>query len=283
MPITHVSDTARWVAIYRAQESERPDALFHDPFARRLAGERGEAITAHMERGMQASWPMVVRTAVMDEIILRHVAEGVDTVLNLAAGLDARPWRLALPASLHWIDADLPDILGHKTATLAGDATACRYEAVPIDLADPAARQALFARVGAVSQNVLVIAEGLLIYLGDDDVAGLAADLHAIPSFRAWLIDIASPGLVKMMAKSWGKTVAAGNAPFRFAPAESTAWFAPHGWMEAEFRSTFYEGIRLNRTFRFARFFAFLGRFAGTRRQEENRRFSGIALLERRD
>ncbi|MBS1241982.1 MAG: SAM-dependent methyltransferase [Gemmatimonadetes bacterium] len=51
MPITHVSDTARWVAIDRVQESERPDAPFHDPHARRLAGEHGEVITAHVERG----------------------------------------------------------------------------------------------------------------------------------------------------------------------------------------------------------------------------------------
>ena len=47
-PIRNVSDTARWVAIYRAMESERPDALFHDPFARRLGGERGEAIAKAM-------------------------------------------------------------------------------------------------------------------------------------------------------------------------------------------------------------------------------------------
>ena|ERR1700741_2601535 len=42
--IQHISDTARWAAVYRARESEREDALFRDPFARRLAGERGEHI-----------------------------------------------------------------------------------------------------------------------------------------------------------------------------------------------------------------------------------------------
>jgi O-methyltransferase involved in polyketide biosynthesis len=33
--IRHISDTARWAAVYRAQENERRDALFRDPFARR--------------------------------------------------------------------------------------------------------------------------------------------------------------------------------------------------------------------------------------------------------
>ena len=41
--IENISDTARWVALYRAIESERPDAHFRDPYARRLLGEGGEA------------------------------------------------------------------------------------------------------------------------------------------------------------------------------------------------------------------------------------------------
>ncbi len=97
--IQHVSDTARWVALYRAMESDRRDALFRDPYARRLAGERAERILAGMKRGREWAWPMIVRTAVMDELILRAIdRDGVTTVLNLAAGLDARPYRLPLPA-----------------------------------------------------------------------------------------------------------------------------------------------------------------------------------------
>lgn len=42
--VRDVSDTALWVAVYRARETERPDALFRDPYARRLAGARGEQI-----------------------------------------------------------------------------------------------------------------------------------------------------------------------------------------------------------------------------------------------
>ena len=56
--IRHVSDTARWVALYRAMESERPDALFHDPYARTLAGERAEQIVASLPKGASMSWPM---------------------------------------------------------------------------------------------------------------------------------------------------------------------------------------------------------------------------------
>ena len=96
MTITHVSDTAKWVAVYRAIKTERPDAIFRDPFARRLAGEHGERIVQTMKRGQHAAWAMIVRTAVMDEMILAEIANNrVDCVINLAAGLDTRPFRLA--------------------------------------------------------------------------------------------------------------------------------------------------------------------------------------------
>ena len=85
MAIEHVSDTARWVAVYRAMETERPDAIFKDPFARRLAGERGQAIVDEMKRGRSMAWAMIVRTAVFDEIILDVIRrEKVDLVVNLA-------------------------------------------------------------------------------------------------------------------------------------------------------------------------------------------------------
>jgi O-methyltransferase involved in polyketide biosynthesis len=57
--IRNVSDTARWVAAYRAQESERPDAIFRDRFARRLAGERGEQIARMMPLGRDNSWSLI--------------------------------------------------------------------------------------------------------------------------------------------------------------------------------------------------------------------------------
>ena len=282
--ITHVSDTARWVAFYRVMESERPDAIFRDPFARRLAGERGETIVQRMPKGRQFAWPMIVRTAVIDEIILRAIArDGVDTVLNLAAGLDARPWRLPLPPSLRWVDVDHQGMIDYKQSELSGVSPVCAYEGVGLDLADGPGRRALFARVAAGAKRVLVVSEGLLIYLPQEAVIDLAKDLRSQREFAFWLTDLASPGLLKMMAKNWGPVVAAGNAPFRFGPAESGAFFAPFGWREVEFRSLFQEGVRLNRTFRFAGFWLLLGRLMGARRRETMRRFSGIALLAREE
>jgi methyltransferase (TIGR00027 family) len=263
-------------------ESERPDALFRDPYARKLAGERGERIVASMRRGRSWAWPMIVRTAVLDELILRTIQrDGVDTVLNLAAGLDTRPYRLPLPASLRWVEADFPDVIAYKQEQLSGARPACLLEHEGIDLTDVGRRRALFARIGAAARRVLVVSEGLLIYLKPEQVATLASDLAAPAPFRWWLIDLASPRLLKMMEKTWGRAVAAGNAPFQFAPAEGSRFFQAQGWQEAEFRSMWEESLRLKRSMRLAWLWSLIGRLYPKAKREEFRRMSGIVLLQR--
>lgn len=280
--IQNVSDTARWVAVYRAMETERPDAIFRDPFAARLAGEKGTAIVDAMKNGRRMAWAMIVRTKIFDEFILERVRNGVDQVVNLAAGLDARPWRMReLPSTLRWVDVDLPGILEHKLGIMQGEKTVCRYEAVKVDLRDAAKRQALFAQLGTESQRTLVISEGLLIYLTPEQVGELAHDLHAPASFKWWAIDIAGPRLLVMMQKMWGQSVNEGNAPFQFAPAESTKFFEPFGWREVQFRQSMEEAHRLKREMRMMWFWRFLGRLSSPARKEEYKRFSGYALLER--
>jgi methyltransferase (TIGR00027 family) len=279
--LRNISDTALWVAQYRVMESERPDALFRDPLARKLVGSRGEQIVRNMKVG-DFAWPMIVRTAVMDEIILRSIAtEGIDTVLNLAAGLDTRPYRLPLPAGLRWMEADLPGILSDKQSLLSGEKPVCRLERVAADLTDRDARRRLFRDAASGSRAVLTVTEGLLAYLAEEQVADLSADLHAEQAMRLWLIDLASPRLKKMLDRRVGRHVQAAQAPFRFAPASGTAFFEPYGWKEREFRSTFEEGIRLDRKPKMAWLFQLLARLGPPARREELRRMGGIVLFDR--
>lgn len=279
--IENVSDTARWVAVYRAMETARPDALFRDPFAARLAGEKGEAIVDSMKRGRQMAWAMIVRTAVFDEIIEAQIRAGVDQVVNLAAGLDARPWRMKLPRDLRWVDVDLPGILDYKVETMRDETPVCRYEAIRADLRDEATRRDLFARLGAQSKRTLVVTEGLLIYLTREQVTALATDLHRPPTFHSWLIDLAHPRLLVIMQRYWGKTLGSANAPFQFAPPENTKFFEPLGWREVEFRSSGDEAQRLHREMRMMWLWRGLARLRSKKVREEFRRFSGIVLFDR--
>src|SRR5215207_6472776 len=93
--------TSRWVAAARARESERLDRLFDDPLAAALAGSEGFAWLDHMERAQPWGQPalyVVVRTRFFDDFQLRASwATGARQVVLLAAGMDARAFRLDWP------------------------------------------------------------------------------------------------------------------------------------------------------------------------------------------
>lgn len=277
--IRNISDTARWAAVFRARETERRDALFRDPLARRLAGERGEQIAASMKMHEKNAWSWVMRTYLFDQYIARGLASGVDTILNLAAGLDARPYRMDLPPAFRWIEVDLPELLAYKEEVLAGETPRCALERVALDLSDVAKRRALFAQVGASAKKVLVLSEGLLVYLGADDVGELATDLARQGSFQLWAFDIVSPGLLEMLRRQGGGAeLAQAGAPFKFAPAEGPGFFARYGWRPADVQSTFKAAGRARRLPWSLRIFSFFPESNGA---QGKRPWSGICLMER--
>jgi len=277
--IRNISDTARWVAVYRARETERADAIFRDPFARRLAGDRGEKIAQSMPVGGDNDWSFVTRTYLIDQFVAMKVREGADMVVNLAAGLDARPYRMDLPPSLQWVEVDLGEILTYKEQILRDDKPVCALERVRLDLANVNARRELFAQLGRRAKKALVITEGLLIYLTAEAVSELAKDLAAVPAFRWWIFDIASPGLMKMLQKRMAAQLSQA-APFKFAPPEGPAFFTPFGWKPVDVQSFLKNAARLKRLPFFLKLVAWLPE---TEKSRRNRPWSGACLMERQD
>jgi methyltransferase (TIGR00027 family) len=276
-PLRHISDTALWVAVYRAEESERTDAVFHDPYASKLAGERGTQIAAAMPFARRHSWGYTARTWLVDQFIERSVLQGTDMIINLAAGLDSRPYRMQLPASLRWIEVDLPDMLSYKQEILAAERPVCALDRVPLDLRDTAARRALFRRLGAEARAVLVVSEGLIIYFGTDDAAELARDLAAATTFRRWVTDLTSPALLRMLQKTIGGPLVEAGSPLRFAPREGPEFFAPYGWKAVETRSMLHTAARLKRLSLGMRLLSLLPDPGG---RKPDKPWSGVCVLE---
>jgi len=243
--VSNVSDTARWVAVYRAWESARPDALFRDPFAERLAGERGPAIARMMPGQARSGWPIIIRTKLIDDLILSSLADGCDCVVNLAAGLDTRPYRMALPSSLQWIEVDLPAMVEEKQRLLADVRPVCRLSWRGLDLSETAARAALVDEFADNARKTLVITEGLLVYLEEAVVRALALDLRNRAGIRWWIFDLASPNLLRLMQSTMGAQLS--NAPMKFAPANGVAFLEALGWTAADIRPLLREAARLHR------------------------------------
>ncbi|HEX4603137.1 MAG TPA: SAM-dependent methyltransferase [Candidatus Angelobacter sp.] len=255
--LRNISDTALWVAVFRARESERQDALFRDPFARKLAGERGEQIAREMQRGLRHEWPYTARTVRFDQIITEQIKQGTDMVINLAAGLDTRPYWMDLPPSLQWIEVDLPAMVDYKEEILRQEKPRCGLERVRLDLADVAGRRALFQRLGSNARKVLVVTEGLLVYLTRDAVSTLGRDLAAQANFSDWAIDLCSPGLLKMLQKNLAALSEAGS-PLKFGPEEGPDFFTATGWKPAEVYSMLKTAAAIKRLPFFLRLMAFL-------------------------
>jgi len=275
--IRNISDTARWVAVYRARETERRDAVFRDAFARGLAGERGEQIAASISFAEKNSWPFVARTWLIDQVISHQVKLGTDMVVNLAAGLDARPYRMNLPASLQWIEVDLPEILAHKEDVLRNETPVCQVERVRLDLCDMRARGELFSQLDRRANRALVISEGLLVYLDEKQVTSLGQDLAVAPSFQHWVIDLASPALLKMLAKKMGAPLDQAGAPLKFAPREGPDFFASSGWKPVEIHSVMHAAAKLKRLPFFLRLIAKISSPAF----QPRRPWSAVCLLAR--
>jgi len=277
--IRNISDTARWVAYHRAIESERPDAVFRDPFARRLAGERGQRIATELGASPREQWPWVARTHSFDQFILGRVRDGADVVINLAAGFDTRPYRLPLPETLQWYELDLPELIDEKEQLLANDKPACRLERFRIDLANTIERRRLFDELAGRGKNVVVACEGLIIYLTRDEVSDLARDLARPATFRHWIVELASPGLLEMLQRRTARHLPVANAPLKFAPPEGPAFFDPLGWRPAEIQSMIQVARRLKRLPFFLRLIA---RLPETHGRQGRRPWSAVCLYERK-
>ena len=245
--VRNISDTARWVAYFRARETQRPDALFRDPFAERLAGARGFEIANTLPQGNKHEWAWVARTYLFDEFLSREIQEGSDLIVNLAAGLDSRPYRMDLRSTLQWVEVDLPEIVSYKEEVLGNEKPKCRLERISLDLSDVAGRRTLFAELDRRATNITVVTEGLLIYFSAEEVASLAEDLAMGEHFRNWIIDLASPGQLKLMQRSTGKQLSEANAAFKFGPPDGANFFVPCGWKPADIQGFLNTAARLGR------------------------------------
>src|ERR1700675_1389752 len=278
MVVRSISDTARWAAVFRANETQRPDALFRDPYAARLAGTLGIDIANTLPEGNSYAWAWVARTYLFDQFILREIEQGADMVINLAAGLDARPYRMQLPAKLQWVEIDLPEILAYKEGILAGEKPTCRLERIRLDLSDVNGRRLVFAKLAARARKIIVLTEGLLIYLESDQVVALAKDLVEYQQFQRWILDMHSPGLLRLMQRTTGKQLSQVGAPFKFGPPEGPQFLGPYGWRAVDVQGLLKTAARFKRPPFGLRLLSLLPE---KKAAQGSRPWSGVCLFER--
>jgi O-methyltransferase involved in polyketide biosynthesis len=197
--------------------------------------------------------------------------------VNLAAGLDARPYRMDLPGALRWVEVDLPEILAHKEEILSNEKPVCALERVRLDLANVDARRELFSRLARAAKHAVIVSEGLLVYLTNEEVAALADDLAAEGTFQHWINDLASPALLKMLTKKMGAPLDQAGIPLKFAPESGPEFFTECGWKPQEVYSVMHAAAKISRLPFFLRLIAAIA----PARFQAKRPWSGVCLLRR--
>jgi O-methyltransferase involved in polyketide biosynthesis len=134
------------------------------------------------------------------------------------------------------VEIDFPEIISYKEDILANDKPRCQLERIALDLSDESRRAEVFTDLNARATNIVVASEGLLIYFATEQVASLATSLAAWKNFRSWVVDLASPGQLRLMQRTTGKQLSEANAAFKFGPPEGANFFAPYGWEPKEIR-----------------------------------------------
>ena len=229
--LQNVSDTALWVAYYRGLEGDRPDALFHDPLAKILIDDRAQQIAESMPKtAAHTQQNVLMRTLIIDcfiETLIRE--EKIDTLVNLGAGFDTRPYRLKLPSSFRWIEVDYANLMEYKNEKLSAFKPSCQLERHSIDLSDRKSRQSFFEKISRESKTVAILTEGVLPYLVESEVSLLSEDLQAQFNFAYWIADYVSPAVYKYLRNDT-RMEKMKNAPFQFFPTDYLSFFKSHQW-----------------------------------------------------
>lgn len=200
-----VGSTALGVAAARAAETESENPLFQDPFARVFVEAAGNGMWSlvanpdlsanltELDPDLQARMQvmvdfMAVRTVFFDEFFFNAAKTGVRQVVILAAGLDARAWRLPWPDGTTVYELDQAKVLEFKSTTLQqrGARPTSNLISVSVDLRQdwPKALQ----QVGFDAlQPTAWSAEGLLRYLPAQAQDLLFERIHALSPSGSWL------------------------------------------------------------------------------------------------
>lgn len=255
--------------------------MFKDPFARILVGDRSLSVEKmQSEASKWTQWTVVIRTYIIDQMIKDLISKNFTTFLNLGAGLDSRPYRMNLSAEVQWIEVDFPHVIEHKRVQLERFSPTCKLETIALDLSNRVSRQSLFEELASKYPKMVVLTEGVLPYLTQEQVSELSEDLIRHSSFKYWICEYISEKSYRYL-KDPKRMDALKNAPFQFYPEDWMGFFGKRGWHLVQ--SRFYTEIseELGRPTPMPKIFRIFEFVMGKKWAAPFKRMSGFLLWER--
>ena len=175
------------MAAARAIETERPDGLFKDPLASKLAGEStiSEARPGIQKYEDSGAPIAVVRTRFFDDF-LQSKAELIRQVVILGAGMDTRAFRLSWHSDTTLFEVDSPEVIEYKESVLGNTSSLCHRHPIAVDLKDPIA-PLLISNGYRADIPTIWLMEGSIYYLSEVEVHELLKTITGLSVPGSWL------------------------------------------------------------------------------------------------
>lgn len=242
--MNRITRTALAMAIMRASEHARAeDERLADDWLADIMIDSAEtadreAVARAMHRTSDRFYAaftdhVALRTRHIDNFLVRACHDGCRQIVSLAAGLDSRAFRLELPRETTFFEIDQAELFDFKERALAGH-----------DVSPRCARRVVRANLGSSwmtelsgagfshSSMTAWVAEGILMYLSQDQAAALLADIHkAGPLGSRLVFDHVSRA---MLLTSEFRTLRAPLAEFLGDPETISVMDSPATWLAGQ-------------------------------------------------
>jgi len=190
-----VGKTALYTCSERALEQGQSNSLFSDPNAELLAGKIGQQMREEIHglccgyRKESANISIVIRTAFFDDVIRYSVdSTNLTQLVIIAAGMDTRVDRLALPAEIY--ELDFPQVLNFKAQRLGTKLNAkgiVHHHLIGVDLTKHWHEKLVNEGYDPSLPSVWLV-EGLLVYLQLSEIKTLLETISGVMTPGSLLI-----------------------------------------------------------------------------------------------
>ena len=201
--VTGVPETMIQTLYARAKESEKRNSKIQDTMAVEIVAKLDYDFS-NADKDKAMSYGVVARTIVLDELVEKYLSSHPDTVvINIASGLDTRCYRMN-GKYLRWYNIDLPETMQIREKFLT--------ENGPVYQITKSAMDASYVdEIEYAGENVLVVIEGLTMYLKEADVLQIFSIIEkAFPKVTV-MVETMSPFVVKHVKE---KSIEGSNAKF---------------------------------------------------------------------
>lgn len=228
-PLNPISTTAYWTLIARIQDAEAASPLCGDYLAKRFSSSESEQARAKFGQLESAAANIVARHRIIDDYLADRLRRDPSVlVVLLGAGFDTRAFRFG---GGKWVELDENNIIAHKNALLP--ATQCPNPLTRISVAfERQPVEGVLSNLSGYGDSgaVIVVAEGVLLYLSEEQVESLINGVSAAFPNASIVCDLMSAEFFDTYLRDVSEAVRDNQSPFRFLPKQPTAIFDRNGF-----------------------------------------------------